>query len=100
MINLREAGKRCNRQNAKVWAHNTSGFTGVTWNKRAQNWTARIKINQKTVYIGCSVCKLEAALLRCTFEEWCPEWSCDKRNINRTNVETSLRHYINTGELL
>jgi len=44
-INLRVATKLQNAWNKRKPVTNTSGFKGVTWSKRAQKWTAQIKVN-------------------------------------------------------
>jgi hypothetical protein len=38
--------------NCKVSKNNTSGVTGVTWNKQNNNWIAQISINRKNIHIG------------------------------------------------
>jgi hypothetical protein len=35
-----------------MWSHNTSGRTGVTWDKNHNKWMAKIKVDQKTVNLG------------------------------------------------
>lgn len=50
--NLRKATRAENQWNAKVRKDNTSGFKGVSWNKKSQRWTANISINGKVTYLG------------------------------------------------
>ena len=50
--NLRAATKAENQRNAGMYAHNTSGFKGVVFNKRAKKWNAQIKIFGKNKYLG------------------------------------------------
>ena len=50
--NLREATAAENGQNQAVPRHNTSGFMGVHWNRRAGNWQARIMIAGRNKYLG------------------------------------------------
>ena len=38
--NLRQATRRQNVTNAKIWSTNTSGATGVGWHKQKQRWRA------------------------------------------------------------
>lgn len=44
MGNLREASNQKNSKNRCLSANNTSGFCGVSWNKRDARWIAYIKI--------------------------------------------------------
>lgn len=52
ICNLREATKSQNLQNIPVRNNNTSGITGVYWNKAAKKWQAYIKLNGKVNYLG------------------------------------------------
>ncbi len=98
--NLRPVRRRCNLQNTKIWSHNTSKFTGVYWDKRNTKWAVEITVDGQKIFLGRYDCKLNAALARYTFETWCSKWTCDLRNENRKNVESALRYYIETGEVL
>ena len=50
--NLRIATKAENAFNSKPHRNNSSGVTGVNWNKKNKKWEARIKTSGKTRYIG------------------------------------------------
>ena len=50
--NLRAATKTENQRNAGMFAHNTSGYKGVVFNKRSKKWTAQIKIFGLNKYLG------------------------------------------------
>jgi len=50
--NLREATNAQNQENAKRRRTNTSGFTGVHWDKRERKWLARIRAGGKRIPIG------------------------------------------------
>lgn len=50
--NLRLATRSQNIANSKVRSSNTSGVTGVTWNRANQVWVAYITINCKHIYLG------------------------------------------------
>jgi hypothetical protein len=50
--NLRLATKSQNALNSKRHKDNTSGYKGVSWNKRLAKWGARITINGKYKHIG------------------------------------------------
>lgn len=59
--NLREATHAQNQQNRSLGITNTSGFKGVTWNKRKSKWQAQIRIDGKQTGLGYFHDKLEAA---------------------------------------
>jgi hypothetical protein len=59
--NLRLATHNQNQQNCVAYKNNTSGFKGVTWNKRDQKWCAQIRINSKRKHIGYFDDPIEAA---------------------------------------
>jgi hypothetical protein len=50
--NLRVTGKAQNMQNRGATKKNTSGFKGVSWNKKLGKWTAQIKAFGKHKYLG------------------------------------------------
>lgn len=50
--NLRLVTQSGNIFNTGMWKHNTSGFRGVTWNKRDKKWQAQIKKMQKNHILG------------------------------------------------
>ena len=50
--NLRKATDSENNCNHSLSSNNTSGITGVGWDKRSKQWVARISINKKYSHIG------------------------------------------------
>jgi hypothetical protein len=50
--NLREATSSQNMFNCKLTKRNTSGFKGVSFNKRKNKFVAQIRINKKQTYLG------------------------------------------------
>lgn len=62
--NLRICTKHQNDMNKKILPNNTSGITGVSWDKRKNKWRARIKYNQKEIHLGYFNTKEEAAEAR------------------------------------
>lgn len=50
--NLRISNKSGNAANSDIRNTNTSGVTGVCWNKKANKWMARITYNNKDYYLG------------------------------------------------
>ena len=52
--NLRWASSEDNQRNKpKTLKPKTSKYIGVCWNKKHKKWYAHIKINKKTIYLGC-----------------------------------------------
>ena len=52
LCNLREATSSENKWNTRKPCTNTSGFKGVTWNKKRKKWWAKIRIFGKETYLG------------------------------------------------
>jgi hypothetical protein len=50
--NLREATDGENKQNTGLRSTNTSGFKGVSWDKRDRKWIAEVTVNKRKVYRG------------------------------------------------
>lgn len=50
--NLRECTTAQNNQNLGIRKSNTSGATGVTWDKAREKWRAQIRINGKVTGLG------------------------------------------------
>lgn len=47
--------------NKTLYANNTSGYQGVTWDKEKKRWRAIISVNGKPMNLGKFKCKHEAA---------------------------------------
>jgi hypothetical protein len=52
ICNLREASRSQNMCNTLVRGNNPSGFKGVSWDRNARKWRARIFIENKENYLG------------------------------------------------
>ena len=50
--NLRECTIQQNSFNKGIRTNNTSGVTGVVWDKSRNKWHAKIQINGKLIYLG------------------------------------------------
>ena len=50
--NLRLATRSDNSKNRSMAENNTSGATGVTWDKKRGRWRAQIKLNGKCKFLG------------------------------------------------
>ena len=68
-INLRLVSKSQNHMNTKLRSNNTSGTTGVYWNKLRKYWYADIIENNKYHYIGSFKNKEDAIKARKEAEE-------------------------------
>ena len=64
-LNLRVATERNNMHNKGKPTTNTSGYKGVSWNKKASKWLAKIKFNNQTMYLGLFNTPEEAHLSYC-----------------------------------
>ena len=52
-FNLREVSSQENHRNLPKRKDNTSGTTGVSWEKITSKWRASIHISGKKIYLGC-----------------------------------------------
>jgi len=64
IINLREVVRHENAKNASFNSANTSGVTGVSWNKRAEKWEAYISDKTKRIKLGMFDSLIDATLVR------------------------------------
>jgi hypothetical protein len=64
LVNLREASKTDNQRNMKLHKHNKSGTSGVTWNKEASKWQARIGDGKESRHLGTFECIDDAIAVR------------------------------------
>lgn len=62
--NLRLVNHQKNAINCNIFAHNTTGIRGVSYNKRDKVYYAQIKINQKIKHLGSFKTIEEAAKVR------------------------------------
>lgn len=76
--NLRLATNQENSMNTGVFSNNTSGVTGVYFNKRDNLWQAYITVNYKTIHLGCFKDYNDAVKVRKEAEEkYFGKWSYD-----------------------
>ena len=64
MANLRECLQVENMQNKRQYRNNSSGCTGVVWNKKSRRWQAQIQVRGKNVHLGFFVLKDDAIKAR------------------------------------
>lgn len=50
--NLRIVSHGQNSMNVKPRSDNTSGTTGISWDKRSNKWVVRIMVGGKNIYLG------------------------------------------------
>ena len=62
--NLRQATELENARNKSISKRNTSGFTGVCWDKECNKWMAYIKVNKKMKKLGRYINKEDAIRAR------------------------------------
>lgn len=67
--NLRVATQSQNNINRGIMKNNTSGVTGVYWQKNDRRWVARIRINKKLIHLGCFINFKDAVKARKDAEE-------------------------------
>lgn len=58
--NLRVVSRTQNNMNRNIQSNNTSGITGVGFDKRSNKWIARITVNKKTLQLGAFINKEDA----------------------------------------
>ena len=89
--NLRFASHSENSMNAKISMKNTSGFKGISFNKKTNKWKAHITINGKKQHLGFFEKIEDAVNVRVMkAEEYYGEYknSCEKIiNINIAHIE-------------
>lgn len=86
--NLRPATKSQNAQNNSISVNNTSGFTGVHWDKRLNKWCSRININKKRVLLGYFDKKEDAIVSRLQAEAiYYKEFSPQRHLFKQYNIK-------------
>lgn len=63
--NLRFATHAQNGRNQRKSKVNTSGYKGVSWNKKDKKWHSQIKVNKKTIHLGSYAEKEDAYMAYC-----------------------------------
>ena len=67
--NLRPSDIKSNSLNRSLYKNNTSGVTGVHWDKRKQMWIAQINVNKKRTQLGAFNNKKDAVVARLQAEQ-------------------------------
>jgi hypothetical protein len=94
-INLRITTNQQNSMNCSLSKNNTSGVTGVYWDKTRRRWTANIKYNYKDIYIGRYKKKEDAIVARLEKEaEIFGEYSGQIHLFEKYDIETNFDVFI------
>lgn len=72
--NLRDGSGNTNNRNMPVKGTNTSGVTGIVWEKSRSKWIARIKHNNHVINVGRFKDFIEAVAHRLAIEQ-CLKWN-------------------------
>lgn len=67
LCNLRECTQQQNHKNVGIRASNTSGYKCVSFNKRAEKWTARCHAGKKRYFLGYFDSAIDASIAYETF---------------------------------
>jgi len=67
--NLRDSTPGQNRMNSRIGRTNTSGYTGVHYNKQTGSWSATVILDAVSHYLGSFISKKEAIEARKVFEK-------------------------------
>lgn len=87
--NLRKSTDSENNCNHSLRSNNTSGITGVGWDKRSNRWIARISINHKYSHIGYFVDKEDAIVARLQAEaKYYGEFAPQRHLFEQYNIST------------
>lgn len=65
LSNLRDVGQSMNGLNGPVRRNNSSGYTGVSYDTRRQNWVAYVNQGRRKKHLGAYKTLTDAALARC-----------------------------------
>jgi len=87
--NLRHASRQCNSRNCNISKWNTSGITGVSWDKGKQRWESYVTISGKRFHLGYFTDKINAAYARLSAEV--------KYKFPNCNTTSSAYLYIQTA---
>lgn len=66
--NLRICLQAENLINKSIKSDNTSGFTGVWFDKKSKKWCAEIKVNKRKIFIGRFINKIDAIIERFKYD--------------------------------
>lgn len=94
IANLREVSRQCNLRNAKQHKSNTTGVTGISFDRRTSNWTSWITIDSKNRFLGRYSDYTEAVCIRLATEQ-CLNWSdCE----NNSSAKQYVMEYLSNNK--
>lgn len=97
--NFRPCTKQENQRNCGISKNNTSGFTGVTWDKNKQKWVAQITVDYKNITIGRFANKNEAVKARLSAEaKYFKEFAPQRHLFEQYGIEYNPEDKIKGGE--
>ena len=89
--NLRPATSSQNSQNRGIQSNNTSGVIGVSWFKNEQKWIARIKLQQRSIYLGSFANKNDAIIARlCAEQKYFGEFAPQKHLYEQYGIKENM----------
>lgn len=94
--NLRSASKQQNGQNSGLRKNNTSGFKGVSHNRKLNKWVAQIQVGERSIYLGVFATAEESAL---AYDKAAVEHCGDFARLNfpeRLEPQLQVTHNCNT----
>lgn len=90
IINLREVSRQCNLRNSSLNKNNTSGVSGVSFDKGSNSWKAQITVNKKR-HIFCYDKDFSEAVCYRLAVEQCLNWEgCDESSTAYLYVQKML----------
>ena len=87
IANLREVSQQCQLRNCGMLSNNQSGIKGVSRDK--SGWTAKIKVDGISHYLGRSKYKIEAAYLRYAAEQCLGFLDCDSYSAAKQYIDAN-----------
>lgn len=82
-VNLRICKQHQNSANSALNKNNTSGFNGVTFDKRKNKWMAKIQVRRKYLFCGYAETAAEAAL---KYNDFAIKHFGEFANLNKVNI--------------
>ncbi len=94
-VNLRHVSHQCNLRNISIRKNNTSGATGIYFDKHNNKFMARIMVNRKTIHLGRFKNFDDAVMARYKKEQELNWGSCDD---NSTAYQYLKKHGLLNGK--
>ena len=85
--NLRIVTDQQSAFNKGLEIRNKSGYKGVCWSKQRNKWQAKIEVNDKKIYLGFFIDKIDAAK---AYNEGATKYFGEFARLNDTNLDINL----------